>query len=270
MGTEGFAAPELTTAAHTAGPPSDFYSVGQLVGWLVTQQWPHKNIPLRPSSGPWRRFVDVLTKEGPLDRPQSVRDVRRGLLVVSNEFTDQTITLSDADLLSAVQSGSLEHLKIIIERAISEPDSHNYFFDILPSLTRDNIRHVAQTIPQQLQEATRQLEHHRNSPWGRRGFDSLNEPILFALRVAQVGGELGNGDLFEVGTTCALRWEANYNRFKAHREIVHWFATLSPEQASFVAMVIAVNPDIQERFSDIATDLAISRIIRDVFQGRPG
>lgn len=39
-GKVGFAAPELATDAHAAGPASDIYSIGQLIGWVVTGRNP--------------------------------------------------------------------------------------------------------------------------------------------------------------------------------------------------------------------------------------
>src|ERR1700735_188014 len=38
FGTDGWAAPELSTDAHAVGPQADIYSIGQIIGWAVTGQ----------------------------------------------------------------------------------------------------------------------------------------------------------------------------------------------------------------------------------------
>lgn len=72
LGTEGFAAPELSSNAHTAGPPADIYSVGQMIGWAVVRRWPRANIPLIPPDGPWRDIVTAATHFDPDLRPATV------------------------------------------------------------------------------------------------------------------------------------------------------------------------------------------------------
>lgn len=74
-GTEGFAAPELSLDAHQAAPPADIYSVGQIIGAVVTGRAPQANIPLIPPSGPWQRVVEHATRHDPSARPQSVDDL---------------------------------------------------------------------------------------------------------------------------------------------------------------------------------------------------
>lgn len=44
-GTVGFAAPELALDAHRVGPETDIYSLGQLIGSVLTGESPQANIP---------------------------------------------------------------------------------------------------------------------------------------------------------------------------------------------------------------------------------
>lgn len=71
-GTEGFAAPELAIDAHDAGPQTDIYSIGQIIGWAQTGKWPQVNRPLLPTSGPWRTIVEATTHDDPALRPANV------------------------------------------------------------------------------------------------------------------------------------------------------------------------------------------------------
>ncbi|MFD5453627.1 protein kinase domain-containing protein [Streptomyces olivaceus] len=48
LGTEEFAAPELSLTPHEATYASDIYSLGQVIGWIVTGRRPQANVPLLP------------------------------------------------------------------------------------------------------------------------------------------------------------------------------------------------------------------------------
>ncbi|MGA3488218.1 serine/threonine-protein kinase [Micromonosporaceae bacterium DT55] len=84
-GTEGFAAPELSDDAHEAGPQADIYSLGQLIGWARTTQWPRANRPLVPAETPWQAVVEVMTRDDPTQRPATVDDV---LALVTSAVAD--------------------------------------------------------------------------------------------------------------------------------------------------------------------------------------
>ncbi len=74
FGTAGFAAPELWTDAHNADCRADVYSLGRVVAWCLTCQWPVPNIPLIPD-GVWRKFVEITTNLQPDKRIQDMNGV---------------------------------------------------------------------------------------------------------------------------------------------------------------------------------------------------
>lgn len=53
IGTEGFAAPELSVDGHDITPAGNIYSVGQLIGWIFTGTWTRATYPCcrRPDGG---------------------------------------------------------------------------------------------------------------------------------------------------------------------------------------------------------------------------
>lgn len=75
FGTEGFAAPEMSDDAHDSPPATDIYSIGQLIGAILTGRRPQANIPLLPGPGPWRAVVAEATRRDPADRPQNVDEL---------------------------------------------------------------------------------------------------------------------------------------------------------------------------------------------------
>lgn len=82
FGSEGFAAPELLSGnPHNATPATDIYSIGRLIGAILTGQSPETNIPLLPESGPWRAVAAEATHRQPEDRPQDVDRADRILVM---------------------------------------------------------------------------------------------------------------------------------------------------------------------------------------------
>ncbi|MFF0767364.1 serine/threonine-protein kinase [Nonomuraea wenchangensis] len=78
FGSEGFAAPELMSGnPHHATPATDIYSIGRLIGAILTGQPPETNIPLLPETGPWRDVAAEATQRNPADRPQDVDEFLR-------------------------------------------------------------------------------------------------------------------------------------------------------------------------------------------------
>ena len=94
FGTAGFAAPELWDDAHAADGRADIYSLGRVVAWATTGQWPKPNIPLIPK-GSWQEFVAKTTT---LDVGERVQDLN-GVLQLLPQGPERTITHSMQDSL---------------------------------------------------------------------------------------------------------------------------------------------------------------------------
>jgi serine/threonine protein kinase len=83
FGTDGWAAPELSSDAHAAGPQADIYSIGQIIGWAITGRAPKPESPLIPPDDPWRRVVRSATQPDPAHRPPTVHAL---LEIILDEF----------------------------------------------------------------------------------------------------------------------------------------------------------------------------------------
>jgi eukaryotic-like serine/threonine-protein kinase len=75
FGTEGFAAPEMSRHPHDSQPTADIYSIGQLIGAILTGRRPEANVPLLPDADPWRSAVAEATRWDSADRPQDVDEL---------------------------------------------------------------------------------------------------------------------------------------------------------------------------------------------------
>jgi hypothetical protein len=74
-GTEGYAAPESSHDAHDVGPQADIYSIGQIIGAVLTGRQPLPNIPLLPDGARWREIVQAATQLDPARRPATVDEL---------------------------------------------------------------------------------------------------------------------------------------------------------------------------------------------------
>ena len=75
-GTEGYAAPEASLNAHYAEPSADIYSIGQIIGSILTGRQPQPNIPLVPRQPGWREVVLESTQREPGSRPGTVDELQ--------------------------------------------------------------------------------------------------------------------------------------------------------------------------------------------------
>jgi hypothetical protein len=75
-GTEGYTAPEALLNAHEARPPADIYSIGQIIGNILTGKLPQPNIPLLPDHPSWREVVEKATQFNPGRRPATVDELQ--------------------------------------------------------------------------------------------------------------------------------------------------------------------------------------------------
>lgn len=76
-GSWGWAAPELSGTAHDAGPAADVFSIGQIIGWVLTGASPNQGIPLLPEGTMWEAVVERCTRHSPDNRPATPSDLLR-------------------------------------------------------------------------------------------------------------------------------------------------------------------------------------------------
>ncbi len=99
LGTEGFAAPEMYTDPHNADERADVYSLGRVVAWSITGEWPTPNIPLLPK-GKWSDFVRITTE---LDLARRARDMTSVLELAGRTKGEKKSLLNDSVVREAVR-----------------------------------------------------------------------------------------------------------------------------------------------------------------------
>lgn len=80
-GSWGWAAPELDDgSAHEATAAADVYSVGQIIGWMLTATRPVQNVALVPDGTVWAEVVTSCTAFESRERPQSMDELLQQIL----------------------------------------------------------------------------------------------------------------------------------------------------------------------------------------------
>jgi serine/threonine protein kinase len=130
MGSKGFAAPELGDDTHSAGPPADVYSLGQLIGWAVTGRDPLENIALVPPAGPWRGVVREATRPDPGRRPATVQAFL-DLIIQETETPVVPPVVQGERLRDALEAGDRAAPEHLVALAAAHPDAAALYCDVL-------------------------------------------------------------------------------------------------------------------------------------------
>ncbi|MFC9625028.1 protein kinase [Streptomyces sp. NPDC056930] len=137
VGSPGFAAPELSnpTGAHDAGPASDIYGLGQVIGWALTGEEPHANVPLLPPPGPWRHIVQQATQLDPAHRPQNIAAFLA--LVERETAASRELPAVRAQRLLAeanTKGGSQRPVEELLDLAAANPTDTHLYLEVLSEL----------------------------------------------------------------------------------------------------------------------------------------
>ncbi|ANB03969.1 hypothetical protein SAM40697_6920 [Streptomyces ambofaciens] len=260
MGSEGFAAPELSTDAHSAGPPTDIYSLGQMIGWAVTRKNPQQNVPLIPESGPWRAVVRVATRTDPAKRPATVQAF---LDLITQEIDEPPVppVLQAEALRDALNAGVASAAEELIALAAAHLDDAALYCDVLlrietealiPALSVDSLRalEIVRAMPEL-------LGTHRQTERGE-----VDAVIMWLFTVARHAADTGQLPLLEESCNGAFYWDALWDQWRPQGKIGPWLRTLTGDAAGAVAGALRDHPDCARHFSSLAKDLRVDHRIR--------
>ncbi|MET9816281.1 MULTISPECIES: serine/threonine protein kinase [unclassified Streptomyces] len=260
FGTDGFAAPELAHDAHAATQAADIYSIGQLIGWAVTGDMPQINLPLIPTSGPWRTVVRAATQRDPAHRPATVQDLQQ-LIVQETETPPQPPLLRAEELVKSIGAGSAAAAHELVVLAAAHTDDAPLYCDLLLTLPAASLAPALLAVPGQAAEVVRAmaalLGTHR--PPERGEVDAM---ITWLMEIAQQAAEAGELDLLEECCNGAFEWDADWDQWIPQRHIADWLLTLAGDSASSVAGVLRRHPACAAHFSHLADNLRIDHRIR--------
>jgi hypothetical protein len=265
FGTDGWAAPELSSDPHSAGPPADIYSIGQVIGWAVTGNRPQANTPLIPPGGPWRQVVKAATQPDPARRPPTV-DALLQLIAQELDYDQPDSTDTAGQLRAAANEGDAGAAAQLFATSARHPGDVRLYTEVLPAMTRDAVAAAIDADPQQAAEVVRAAVGHVHD--SDLGWDDASRIITWLHHIQVRAAEAGNLGLLEEAANAVLTWDAVWDQWTPQTEIRQWLAKLRGDQAAAVARVIREH-GMATHFAELADDRRADERIRRAVRPAP-
>ena len=270
FGTDGWAAPELSSDAHTAGPQADIYGIGQIIGWAVTGQRPQANTPLVPAGGPWRQVVKAATRPDPARRPATV-DALLNLIAQELDY----IRLDDADTaaqLRAANDGDENSAAQLFAMAARHPGDIRLYTEVLPVMTRHAVAAAVDADPEEAAEVVRASVGHVHDLDFRP--EDADQIITWLHWIQVRAGEKNDLGLLEETLSVVLTWDTawDWDRRDLRKLLRQWLGQLRGDQASAAASALREH-DTPGHFAELAdapdADERIRRAVRPPLSPSP-
>lgn len=268
-GTEGYAAPELSWDAHRATAAADIYSVGQLIGWLVTGDRPQPNVPLLPPAGPWRAVVREATRHLPDARPQSMAEL---LEIIDGEFHEPAALASARAerLLEEAKTGKAGALRSLISVAENNPNDSEIYIDVLPGLSEAQVRAALRENAPAMIGIMRAMARQVDAPWGDRRFKYADSVITFPAHVMAAAAAVADTSLLEEALEAFCVWDQAWDQWAAQRVVRPVLRGLRDERARAAASILRRHPQSAVHLAELADDRSVDARIRDAVQPGSG
>ncbi|MGW7457771.1 protein kinase domain-containing protein [Streptomyces sp. NPDC054797] len=262
IGTEGFAAPELSVDPHGATAASDIYSLGRLIAWALTGEMPQTNISLLPPPGPWRGVVRAATQHEPTQRPQNIDQL---LALIEREFSvphEQPVEQA-ASLLAAANTGEVTSADALLACVADHPDDYDLHLSVLidfspklagPSLSRN---------PRLANALIRALAQHVDGDGVRVvQFGDAARAVSWLHSLAAYAAERAEWDLLDEAVRSMCKWDESWDQWRAQDAIRPWLRSLTGGAASIVASALRDHPGSARHFAELADNRAVDGGIR--------
>jgi len=227
MGTPGFGAPETWANAHEVDYRADVYSVGRILAWLLTGQFPSWNLPLLPT-GVLRGLVAQCTESDPINRPGSLD----AALVQMEQALSRPVSSPRAAVRRLIETQGSDSNILMELRPLARYNlqDERLFVDELAKLGVSVIRAWAKTEPDEASEiAITMCRHLHRMEWANRDFNYANVPLGWAFAVLKQLVRDNHMDLAEDVGAAFFEVEAAWNRFDQLSQTLGWLKSLRGE-----------------------------------------
>lgn len=263
IGTEGFAAPELTAGAHDATFASDIYSLGQLIGWILTGTWPQPNVPLLPPPGPWYGVVRRATHLNPALRPQ---DVAAFIDLVEQETVPAAglPIIRARRLLEAANGGDTEAAGQLLDLAADRPGDYALYLEAVAALGIEAAGPVLLSdVPRAVAVFKSLASHARGDGQGNWAqWGEMDRAISWLLTAAALAAREEQWELLDVAADSMCEWDGSCDQWNAQNSIQGWLRSLDGQAAAVVASVLRQHPYSARHFHELVDERAVEVSLR--------
>ncbi|MGV9929998.1 protein kinase domain-containing protein [Streptomyces olivaceoviridis] len=229
IGTDGYAAPELSENPREATPAADVYSLGRVAAWFLTGQKPRPGRRLLPDDRylHWRPFILECTQEELTRRVQDMTALR-GMLQEVLGSRDEPIEEKAERIANDILLGKTSEIDTLVTLATAYPNSHVIFFDNLAPLTTSLLSEWTRKNPERASElAVLMARHLRESPWEDRDPDYMGTPLSFIHTILRTLIEVRHVAFAQDAAPSFFAAEAHCGHREQTRRTIEWLDELS-------------------------------------------
>ncbi|GGS50183.1 protein kinase domain-containing protein [Streptomyces cinerochromogenes] len=230
IGTDGYAAPELSDNPRTATAAADVYSLGRVTAWFLTKKSPKAGRRLLPDDESlmhWRPFIVECTQEEVSQRTKSMGELRVKLQDVLDS-RNEPIEEKAERLIEQVLLGDDSGLEPLFTLAEAYPNNAIVYIDCLALLTSPILIATAKKTPDRIAEIAATMARLLvQTPWGDRDREYKGTPLAFihtTLRALVLNRQLG---LAQDLATEFFRADAHCGYHDQTRRTTEWLDELS-------------------------------------------
>ncbi|MFF4827466.1 protein kinase domain-containing protein [Streptomyces sp. NPDC001204] len=263
IGTLEFGAPELSVDPHNASPSSDIYSLGRVIGWLLTGTKPEANVPLLPPHGsPWRAVVRQCTFREPSNRPQTIDE----FLDLAEREMASPLELPIAraqQLLQGAEEGDAEAARRLLALVADHGGDYELYLDALPRLGMDIAAPLLLANTEQahaLVQAMTGHVHGDGTSWPK--WDEFKRAIAWLRGVARHAAREEEWDLLEDAARGMCTWDAASNEFDQQIATRDWLRQLRGQAAQILAAVLREHPGSARYYDELTSERSVDMAIR--------
>lgn len=268
LGTEGFAAPELSRTPHEATASSDIYGVGRVIAWALTGTLPETNIPLQAPPGPWRPIVRAATQQDPQRRPQTVSDL---LALIDREHAaiPEDPFQRAQTLLEAAGTGDSAAADTLLTLVGDHPEDYELHVGVLTRLDTHQAGPALEREPAQAHRVLRALaEHVHGVATHMVQFGDVATVVIWLQGICAYATDQRDWDLLEEAAHTMCTWDGVWDQWSAQDKIAPWLRALTSEAASVMAAILRDHPESAQHFSHVADDRTAHPRIRQAVRTR--
>lgn len=272
-GTFAYCAPEQWTAAHTADHLCDIYSLGMLIGFVVTGVEPLHNVPPElPPSSPWSTVVRRSTNLKRQERYQTYDDLENAVrtAIQQGERTPDT-GRADRAARKLVSRKTPEADKPSLALEFFDEACLAYdpvlYIDRLPGVIRE--LNSLRLLKASLDRITRMSELHLEARLhvGSRNFSEASEVLEAYFTAAIEALRAERHAQFSSIIRFVLVSQSVWHRFDVDRRLIEWLRKFRGFGVVDVARILETEaPELRQRLreSDASTefDFSIQQALR--------
>ncbi|MEU8196288.1 serine/threonine-protein kinase [Microbispora amethystogenes] len=260
-GSLGYAAPELYTDAHTVGPQTDIYSIGQMVGWALLQTDPRANVPHLPPAAPWRAVVRAATHDDPRQRPATV-DEFLALIAAELDPPPATPVNRGRAFIEAARDGDISAVPALFRLAADTASDYELYMEVLVGLDDTQISQAVSADPATARAVVQGVQELHTGGYVTLEYHDVDQLTLWLLRIARHAESVEAWDLLEDTVDSIFYLDSGWDRWGVRNDIHTWLSTRSGAAAAIAAQALRTHPDSVPHFDGLALQANVDPRIR--------